>query len=107
MIVQLVYQKKRIESNQCQEDTQVENESQSSTFQNANQYSSATTSAESYDLAPGGEEATTPTTTEPSRAKEKQSAQPATAQQFRHPPPFLKGSRDSNKTISSAKSWKY
>ncbi|KAH9647957.1 hypothetical protein KPL70_025394 [Citrus sinensis] len=76
---------RRIESNQGQEDTQVEKKSQSSTFQNANKHNSATTSAESYDLAPGGEEATTPTTTEPSRAKEKQSAQPAAAQQFRHP----------------------
>ena len=60
--------KRKIESNQGQEDTQVEKESQSSTFQNANQYSSATTSAESYDPA--------------------QSEQPTTTQQFRHPPPF-------------------
>ncbi|KAH9680360.1 hypothetical protein KPL71_026519 [Citrus sinensis] len=45
-------------------------------------------SAESYDPAPGGEEATAPTATYLSRAKEKQSAQPAVAQQFRHPPPF-------------------
>ena len=73
---------------QGQEDTQVEEESQSSTFQNANQYSSATTSAKSYDPAPGGEEATTPTATDLSRAKEKQSAQPAVAQQLRHPLPF-------------------
>ncbi|KAH9667508.1 hypothetical protein KPL70_021064 [Citrus sinensis] len=58
--------------------------------ENANQHSSATASAKSYDPAPGGEEATTPIATDPSRAKEKQSAQPATAQQFRHPPPFLK-----------------
>ncbi|KAH9762943.1 hypothetical protein KPL70_001000 [Citrus sinensis] len=81
--------KRKIESTQSQEDTQVEKKSQSSTFQNANQYSSTTASAESYDPAPGGEEATTPTATNLSRAKEKQSAQPATAQQFRHPPPFL------------------
>ncbi|XP_015387814.1 uncharacterized protein LOC107177842 [Citrus sinensis] len=80
--------KRRIESNKGQKDTQVENESQSSTFQNANQYSSATASVESYDPAPGGEEATAPTTTDLSRAKEKQFAQPAAAQQFRHPPPF-------------------
>ncbi|KAH9697740.1 hypothetical protein KPL71_023731 [Citrus sinensis] len=80
--------KRRIESNQGQEDNQVEKESQSSTFHNANQYSSTTTSAESYDPAPGGEEATAPTATNPSKAKEKQSAQPATTQQFRHPPPF-------------------
>ncbi|XP_052299243.1 uncharacterized protein LOC127902982 [Citrus sinensis] len=49
---------------------------------------SATTSVESYDPAPGSEEATAPTATDLSRAKEKQSAQPAAAQQFRHPPPF-------------------
>ncbi|XP_024033610.1 uncharacterized protein LOC112095733 [Citrus clementina] len=79
---------RRIESNQGQEDTQVEKKSQSSTFQNANQYSSAIASAESYNPAPGGEEATTPTATDLSRAKEKQPAQPAAAQQFRHPPPF-------------------
>ena len=59
--------KRKIESNKGQEDTQVENESQSSTLHNANQHSSATTSAESYDPAPGGEEATAATTTEPSR----------------------------------------
>ena len=46
--------KRRIESNKGQKDTQVENESQSSTFQNANQYSFATSSAESYDPVPGG-----------------------------------------------------
>ena len=80
--------KRRIESNKGQKDTQVEKESQSSTFQNANQYSFATTSVESYEPAPGGEEATTPTTTYPSRAKEKQSVQPAAAHQFRHPPLF-------------------
>ena len=61
----------RIESNQCQEDTQVEEESQSSIFQNANQYSSATASVKSYDPAPGDEEITTPIATEPSRAKKK------------------------------------
>ena len=72
--------KRRIESTQGQEDTQVEKESQSSTFQNANQYSSATTSTESYDPAPGGKEATTPTATDSSRAKEKQSAQPVAVQ---------------------------
>ncbi|KAH9734850.1 hypothetical protein KPL71_017531 [Citrus sinensis] len=55
---------------------------------NANQHNFVTSSAESYDPAPGGEEATTPTATEPSRAKEKQYAQPAAAQQFRHPPLF-------------------
>ena len=68
--------KRRIESNQSQEDTQVE-ESQSSTFQKANQYSFTTASAEIYDPTPGGEEAIAPTTIELSRAKEKQSAQPA------------------------------
>ncbi|KAH9735577.1 hypothetical protein KPL71_017779 [Citrus sinensis] len=55
--------KRRIDSNKGKEDTQVENESQFFTFQNANRHSSATTSAESYDPAPS-------------------------AQQFRHPPPF-------------------
>ncbi|KAH9678667.1 hypothetical protein KPL71_025809 [Citrus sinensis] len=79
---------RRIKSNQGQEDTQVEKKSQSSTFQNANKHNSATASAESYDPASGGEEAITPTATEPSRAKEKQFAQPAAAQQFRHPPLF-------------------
>ncbi|KAH9735037.1 hypothetical protein KPL71_017612 [Citrus sinensis] len=39
-------------------------------------------------VAPGGEEATAPTVTDPSRVKEKQSAQPAAAQQFKHPPLF-------------------
>ena len=72
--------KRRIESNKGQEDTQVEEESQSSTFQNASPHSSATTSAESYNPTPGGEEATTSTTTNPSRAKEKQSAQPTATQ---------------------------
>ena len=76
------------ESNKGQKDTQVDNESQSSIFQNANQYSSATASAESYDLAPGGEKATAPIATDPSRAKEKQFTQLVAAQQFRHPPPF-------------------
>ena len=45
-------------------------------------------SAENYNLAPGSEEVITPTTTNPSRAKEKQSAQPTTTQQFRHSLPF-------------------
>ncbi|KAH9657995.1 hypothetical protein KPL70_023310 [Citrus sinensis] len=46
------------------------------------------TSAENYDPTPSGEAATTLTSTEPSKAKEKQSVQPVAAQQFRHPPPF-------------------
>ncbi|KAH9745287.1 hypothetical protein KPL70_004012 [Citrus sinensis] len=44
--------------------------------------------AENDDSPPGGEEATSPTATELSRAKVKQSAQLAAAQPFRHPPPF-------------------
>ncbi|KAH9771738.1 hypothetical protein KPL71_012802 [Citrus sinensis] len=80
--------KRRIESNKGKEDIQVEKESQFFTFQNANRHSSATASTESYDPVPSGEAATTLTLTEPSKAKEKQSAQPAAAQQFRHPPPF-------------------
>ncbi|XP_024046569.1 uncharacterized protein LOC112100926 [Citrus clementina] len=80
--------KRRIESNKGKEDTQVEKESQFFTFQNANRHNSAISSAESYDPAPSGEAATTLTSIKPSRAKEKQFAQPAAAQQFRHPPPF-------------------
>ncbi|XP_024035568.1 uncharacterized protein LOC112496079 [Citrus sinensis] len=68
--------KRRIESNKGQEDTQVEKESQSSTFHKANQHNSATTSVKSYNPTLVGEEATAPTATDPSRAKEKQSAQP-------------------------------
>ncbi|KAH9725220.1 hypothetical protein KPL70_007791 [Citrus sinensis] len=44
--------------------------------------------AENYDPAPGSEETITPIATDPSRAKEKQSAQPTAPQQFRHSPPF-------------------
>ena len=45
-------------------------------------------SAENYDPAPGSEEVITPTTTNSSRTKEKQSTQPTAAQQFRHSTPF-------------------
>ncbi|KAH9723366.1 hypothetical protein KPL70_007095 [Citrus sinensis] len=80
--------KRRIESNKGKEDIQVEKESQFFIFQNANRHRSATASAESYDPAPSGEAATALTSIEPCKAKEKQSAQPAASQQFRHPPPF-------------------
>lgn len=44
--------KRRMKSDEGQEDTQIEVESQSFTFQNVNQHISATTSVENYNPAP-------------------------------------------------------
>lgn len=53
---------RKIESNEGQEDTEIENESKSSTFQNANQHSTATALAKNYDPVPGDEEVAAPVT---------------------------------------------
>ena len=100
--------KRKIESNKGQEDTQVEEESQSSTFQNANQHNSTTAYAENNDPAMVERDADPiPTTLAHNMAKKKQLVQHIVAQQFRYPQLFPQDFGSKSKISSSAKSWEY
>ncbi|KAH9680785.1 hypothetical protein KPL71_026683 [Citrus sinensis] len=78
-------QKIRAEPTSIRKETQIEKESQSSTSQHTGESSQAAVFTENDDPTPVDNEAIAPTQ---NMAKEKQSAQPTAAQQFRHPPPF-------------------
>ena len=84
-IVPVGVPKRRAESISIQKETHIEKEPQSFISQHTGETSQATTFVGNDDPTPVDNEVVAPTQ---NMAKEKQSAQPIAAQQFRHPPPF-------------------
>ncbi|KAH9656597.1 hypothetical protein KPL70_022740 [Citrus sinensis] len=77
--------KRKAQSTSIQKETQIENEPQSSISQHTGESSQAAAFAKNDDPTPVDNEVVA---TDLTRAKEKQSAQHAATQQFRHPPQF-------------------
>lgn len=88
-IFPLVYQKKRVEPVLTHEETQVKKEPEQPIFQPNEVNSQGTTSVEDNDINNVNKDVIAPTVSVQNKTKEKQPVQPAAAQQFRTPPPFL------------------
>ncbi|KAH9762816.1 hypothetical protein KPL70_000947 [Citrus sinensis] len=95
--------KRRVEPTSIQKETQIEKKSQSSTSQYTGESSQAAAFAENDDPTPVDNEAVAPTQ---NMTKEKQSAHPATVQQFRHPPPFPQRFQKQQQDKQFSKIWR-